>query len=344
MVMQLATQESSMVAEEATAANNQTSKDDVARLLHLFKDPAAQIHWSNHYGVLNRAELDARRSSGPQSDAANSLSCLASIFNDYKIFKPQNQMVAYVYDRATGGPKKKVPYEPSHDEWAELANHTHDLEPTNLARRNILRDASWIKSTWNDVQNYLHQVFLGYNRSGQHDNDMGEWCSPKEQERWVRAAFWKTSGSNTIIRFPTVMIYSIAVLEQSDFESIGREMPKGTGIDSSVAGSTAAKKRKKRGKYNKKAKATNNNNSESNLLLNALQGGTQTDAQMQALRLMLEFGSATQKSNAMKEIERIAKCGAHKKRNSTEAVDPVIEVESEDEDSDENDSSSTSSN
>jgi hypothetical protein len=93
MVMQLATQESSMVAEEATAANNQTSKDDVARLLHLFKDPAAQIHWSNHYGVLNRAELDARRSSGPQSDAANSLSCLASIFNDYKIFKTQNQMV-----------------------------------------------------------------------------------------------------------------------------------------------------------------------------------------------------------------------------------------------------------
>ena len=139
--MQLAKQESSKVAEEATSANNQTSKDDVARLLHLFKDPAAQIHWSNHYGVLNRAQLDARRSSGPESDAANSLSCLASIFNDYKNFKPQNQMVAYVYDRATGGPMKKVPYEPCHDDWAELANHTHDLEPTNLARRNILRDA-----------------------------------------------------------------------------------------------------------------------------------------------------------------------------------------------------------
>jgi hypothetical protein len=121
-------------------------------------------------------------------------------------------------------------------------------------------------------------------------------------------------------------------------------MPKGTGIDSSVAGTSAtAKKRKKCGKYNKRAKDAYNN-SEIKLLLNALQGGTQTDAQMQALRLMLEFGSATQKSNAMTEIERIAKCGAHKKRNSTEAVDPVIEVESEDEDSDENDSSSTSSN
>jgi hypothetical protein len=61
------------------------------------------------------------------------LSYLASIFNDYKNFKPQNQMVAYVYDCATGGPKKKVPYEPSHSEWVELSNHTHDLEPTNLA-------------------------------------------------------------------------------------------------------------------------------------------------------------------------------------------------------------------
>ena len=169
-MVQLAKQESSKVANEATSANNQMSKDDVARLLHLFKDPAAQIHWFNHYGVLNRAQLDARRSSGPESDAANSLSCLASIFNDYKNFKPQNQMVAYVYDRATGGPKKKVPYEPCHDDWAELANHTHDLEPTNLARRNILRDAAWIKSTWNDVRKYLHQVFLGYNRSGQHDD------------------------------------------------------------------------------------------------------------------------------------------------------------------------------
>ncbi len=189
-------------------------------------------------------------------------------------------MVAYVYDHATGVPKKRVTYEPSHDDWAELANHTHDLEPTNLARRNILHDAAWIKSTWNDVEKYLHQVFLGYNRSGQHDNDMGDWCSPKEQERWVRAAFWKTFGSNTIICFPTVMVFSIAVLEQSDFKSIGRQMPKGTGIDSSVAGTSAtAKKRKKCGKYNKRAKDAYNN-SESKLLLNALQGGTQTEAQI----------------------------------------------------------------
>jgi hypothetical protein len=43
------------------------------------------------------------------------------------------------------------------------------------------------------------------------------------------------------------MVYSIAILDQSDFESIGRQMPLGTWIDASLAvdSSTATKKRKK---------------------------------------------------------------------------------------------------
>jgi hypothetical protein len=60
---------------------------------------------------------------------------------------------------------------------------------------------------------------------------------------------------------------------------------------------------------------------------------TQTEVQMQVLCLMLEFGSATQKSNAIKEIECIAKVGASKRKDSTEAVDPIVEVESKDENS-----------
>jgi len=50
---------------------------------------------------------------------------------------------------------------------------------------------------------------------------MGEWCSPEEQQRWLRAAFWNGGAANTIVRFPTVMIYSIAVLEEGDFQGIG---------------------------------------------------------------------------------------------------------------------------
>ena len=116
-----------------------------------------------------------------------------------------------------------------------------------------MRDSAWIKSTWNDVRKYLHAVFVMYNHSGQHDPDMGEWCSPKEQERWVHASLNKTNGINTVVRFPTVMIYSISVLEEADFESIGREMPKGTGIDNCVNDETMGQgtKRKNKGKQHK---------------------------------------------------------------------------------------------
>jgi hypothetical protein len=44
------------------------------------------MHWSNHFGVLNRAQLDARRTAGPLSDAANPVACLAEMFNDYSEF------------------------------------------------------------------------------------------------------------------------------------------------------------------------------------------------------------------------------------------------------------------
>jgi hypothetical protein len=59
------------------------------------------------------------------------------------------------------------------------------------------------------------------------------------------------------------MVYSIAILDQSDFESIGRQMPSGTGIDASLAdGSTSTRKRKKRGNY--RNNNNNNNNNDNN--------------------------------------------------------------------------------
>jgi hypothetical protein len=207
--------------EEAASLAAQTTKDEIARLIRLFKHPDAQVYWSNHYGVLNRVQLDASRTAGPASDAANPLSCLAEIYNDYEQFQPQNLMVAYVNDPGTEKPAKKNPWEPSSEEWEELAIQTYDIEPTNITRRNIYRDASWMKSTWNDMRKYFFQVFTQYDRSGQCSGVIGEWCSSEEQQRWLRAAFWNDGATNTIARFPTVMIYSIAVLEEGDFQGIG---------------------------------------------------------------------------------------------------------------------------
>jgi len=60
-------------------------------------------------------------------------------------------------------------------------------------------------------------------------------------------------GANSIIHFLSAMVYSLAILDQSDFESIGRQMPSGTRVDASLAdGTTNTKKRKRRGEYKKR--------------------------------------------------------------------------------------------
>jgi hypothetical protein len=92
-------------------------------------------------------------------------------------------------------------------------------------------------------------------------------------------------GPCCIVRYPTVMIYSIALLEQSNFETIGWLMPTRTGIDNFVAGADAAtttqnkKKRKKHGSYNNK-KNINNCPNNNNAMLQVLQSGTQTESQL----------------------------------------------------------------
>jgi hypothetical protein len=73
---------------------------------------------------------------------------------------------------------KRFPFKPSSDEWAELACHTHDIEPNNKSRKTIIRDESWIKGSWNDVRKWLHAVFIMYNRSAQHDPYLGVRHSP----------------------------------------------------------------------------------------------------------------------------------------------------------------------
>ncbi len=97
-MLHAARKEATKVTEETSAATSNTIKDGVVHLIHLFKEPSAQVHWSNHFRVLNWAQLGDRRSVGAVADAANPLGCLATIFNDYDGFKPQNLMVAYWND------------------------------------------------------------------------------------------------------------------------------------------------------------------------------------------------------------------------------------------------------
>jgi hypothetical protein len=234
MVVIDAKKETGSAAQTVSLRDTQTSKDDIIHLIHLFKEPSTQKHWTNFHGVMKRADLDSRKSPAAYAAASNPLCFLVEMFNDYDEFCLQTLMVQYTSGGINLPPVKKQPYQSSGTEWSYLSNFTHDLEPTNLLRRNIVRGEDWIKSMWTDCRKYLHQMFINYNRSRQHDDDMDQWGSEKELQRWSRAATWKPTGIGSIIRYTGAMMYSIAVLDLCDFEAIGCKMPKGAGIDATM--------------------------------------------------------------------------------------------------------------
>jgi hypothetical protein len=83
-ILRLAKEKQIKFKENQTERQVQVHKNDLARLLHLFKDPSAKLHWSNVGRSLIRSELDARNSKSSASDAANPFRRLAELFNDYK--------------------------------------------------------------------------------------------------------------------------------------------------------------------------------------------------------------------------------------------------------------------
>jgi hypothetical protein len=216
-------------------------------------------------------------------------------------------MVQYVSTTPNQRPVKRQPFQPSSAEWSALANHCHDIEPTNSSRKHIIRSEDWVKETWNDCRKYLHQTFIQYHRSGQHDSEMDEWCSKKELDRWVRATNYKTPGQNSVIRFPTAMAYSICVLDVVDFEGIGRQMPSGTGIDASLQGSTAGKARGKHGKNNKGKKNNNKvpKRKENQQIAQVIESIGNTESRLAALQIIIEFGSAEDKRKALSEVQAL---------------------------------------
>jgi len=115
-----AANEAGKASDASKVRKNQTTKDDIARLLHLFKYPDAIIHWSALSRSFTRRELDSRHSKAPSAnsartmqEAADSYGELATIFNDYDNFAPQHAMLKYV------GGVRVNPYQVNSDEWPQ---------------------------------------------------------------------------------------------------------------------------------------------------------------------------------------------------------------------------------
>jgi hypothetical protein len=56
--------DATLAEQTNTTGNTQTTKDDIARLIHLYKEPSAQKHWCSLRRVMSRAELDSRKAAG----------------------------------------------------------------------------------------------------------------------------------------------------------------------------------------------------------------------------------------------------------------------------------------
>jgi len=283
LVILEAQQDTVAAAQSKKSRNTQTSKDDIIHLILLFKEPSVQQHWTNLHGIMKRAELDAHRAPPAYAEGANPLSYLAEVFNDYEGFTPQNLMVEYMSPGVNLPPVKKNPYQANANEQSYLATFTHDLKPTNAAHKDIIRGEDWIKSTWTDCRKYLHQMYINYNRSGQHDDDKDEWGSEKELRHWSKAVKWNPSNAGSIICCTSSMIYSIDVLDICNFEAIGCKMPKDTGVDATMDNGTVVGEHKKR---KRKTKTSTSNGAD---IVRAFEQSEEREDKRYALRMLLEY-------------------------------------------------------
>jgi len=154
-------------------------------------------------------------------------------------------------------------------------------------------------------------------------------------------------GANSIIHFLSAMVYSLAILDQSDFESIGRQMPSGTRVDASLAdGTTNTKKRKRRGEYKKKDHHNGYNNDNNNLAT-VIEGIGNSESWIAALCILIEFGMVEEKRQALAEVRSLA-FAAPVPTTTADNNDEAVEVQSatnpvHDEEDDDGDSASLSS-
>ncbi len=77
-------------------------------------------------------------------------------------------------------------------------------------------------------------------------------------------------------------------------------------------------------------------------MLDALNDGTKSDSKMKALQLILQYGSARQKDEAMKEIQSVAY--GDRKRKSSDTIAHQESEEDDEGDDDDRDSATTLNN
>jgi len=300
------------IAETAEAARDRAAnvhKNDLIRIFHLRKDPTVAIAWSNSEKSLSRMELDGRNSSaydcsgrGFLSDAADPYSVLATRFNDYRGFCPQNAAIQYIFKDGVSQPMN--PFKAISPDLTAIAARVHDMNPTDVTRSNIIRDGAWIKEWWTKLKGYLSSIYLDFDRSGRDKAAQGEaeldWQSETEVCRWVYH-----SNKPMQTKYPQVITYAYAIMVKEDFETLGKVMEPGTGRDSSVLNSPEGSSAEAHNRRRERVVKTKRSRDDDGRL-----GLAQVLADAaKALELAVQFGTGSDKIRAQREIMRLAFSG-----------------------------------
>lgn len=132
-----------------------TTKDDLARILHMRRDPQLTVLWTSAFTPLDRLQLDAKSSGEEAFDDPWSL--LAEAFNDYE----RNH-----YDNAATGVAG----------FEAVAERCGDINPSNANRP--ARNGVWFKEKWSKLRTDLSKTFAKFMQSGNQDleDKVSEWA------------------------------------------------------------------------------------------------------------------------------------------------------------------------
>eukprot|EP00041_Stephanoeca_diplocostata_P002129 m.23568 g.23568 ORF g.23568 m.23568 type:complete len:352 (-) comp12958_c0_seq1:902-1957(-) len=128
------------VRKQSKKRQETTSKDDLARVVHMMSDPDLSSLWTKAMTPMTRRELDARRGNqhiDPWGD-------LATEFNDYQNNIYRNATVEYNTDGS-----RKISKNGTYQSVPQLENAASicfSIDPCNISRP--LRDGGWIRTVF----------------------------------------------------------------------------------------------------------------------------------------------------------------------------------------------------
>lgn len=106
------------------------------------------------------------------------------------------------------------------------------------------------------------------------------------------------------------MIYAVCLMDLTDFGGIGRQMPKGTGVDATIADGSKAPKHVVKRRTTNSSSSTKREKRET--VASAIREGVIAETKLSALKLLIQFGSETEKKLARNELLSIALSGKNR--------------------------------